>query len=146
MNTIQGLGRFRHMVTAAAAVTLLAIGSTAVWGDEVTVKLSGDQEVPPVSTKASGTGHITVNSDMTISGKVTTTGAVGTMAHIHQGASGKNGPPVVTLTKQGDNEWIVPPGTKLTDAQYKAYKAGELYFNVHSPDNKGGEIRGQIKP
>jgi hypothetical protein len=34
----------------------------------------------------------------------------------------------------------------LTDAQYKSYKAGELYVNVHSDAYKGGEIRGQLMP
>ena len=34
----------------------------------------------------------------------------------------------------------------LTDAQYEAFKAGNLYVNVHSAANKGGEIRGQLKP
>lgn len=146
MNTVQRLGRFKCLTTTAATVILLAVGSTVAWSDETMVKLSGDQEVPPVKTTAAGTGRITVNPDMTVTGKVTTTGAVGTMAHIHQGATGKNGPPVVTLKKEGDNDWSVPPGTKFTDAEYKAFKAGELYFNVHSPDNKGGELRGQIKP
>jgi len=40
----------------------------------------------------------------------------------------------------------VPAGSKLTDAQYESYKAGNLYVNVHSAANKGGEIRAQIKP
>jgi hypothetical protein len=40
----------------------------------------------------------------------------------------------------------VPAGAKFTDAQYKAYKAGDLYYNVHSDAHKGGEIRGQLKP
>jgi hypothetical protein len=35
---------------------------------------------------------------------------------------------------------------KLTDAQYKAFKAGDLYVNVHSAQHQGGEIRGQLKP
>ena len=34
----------------------------------------------------------------------------------------------------------------LTDAQYEAFKAGNLYVNVHSDANKGGEIRGQLRP
>ena len=40
----------------------------------------------------------------------------------------------------------VVAGAKLTDDQYAAYKAGNLYVNVHSAANKGGEVRGQIKP
>jgi hypothetical protein len=30
--------------------------------------------------------------------------------------------------------------------QFAAFKAGNLYINVHSPEHKPGEIRGQIKP
>ena len=110
------------------------------------VMLSGSEEVPPVQTAAKGSGSITVNEDKTVSGSVTTTGVKGTMAHIHEGAAGKNGGVAVPLEKKGDNEWAVPAGAKLSDAQYKAFKAGELYVNVHSEANKGGEIRGQLKP
>jgi hypothetical protein len=34
----------------------------------------------------------------------------------------------------------------LTPEQLKSYQAGELYVNVHSAANKGGEIRAQLKP
>jgi len=40
----------------------------------------------------------------------------------------------------------VPVGSKLDTEQIKSYKAGELYVNVHSEANKGGEIRAQIIP
>jgi hypothetical protein len=53
---------------------------------------------------------------------------------------------IVPLTKTGDSTWSVPAGAKLTEAQYAAYKAGNLYVNVHSPTNKGGEVRAQLKP
>jgi hypothetical protein len=40
----------------------------------------------------------------------------------------------------------VPEGRKLTPAQVQAWKAGNLYVNVHTAANKGGEVRGQINP
>ena len=67
------------------------------------------------------------------------------MAHIHQGAKGTNGPVVVPLTKSGDT-YTVPAGTKLNDAQMQAFKAGNLYVNVHTAKNKGGEVRAQLTP
>jgi len=110
------------------------------------VTLSGDQEVPPVTTTASGNGTITVGDDKSGSGSVTTSGIAGMAAHIHEAPAGKNGPVAVPLTKTSDNVWSVPPGAKLNDAQFKSYKAGNLYVNVHSEAHKDGEIRGQLKP
>ena len=99
-----------------------------------------------MTTAASGSGTITVGADKSVSGSVTTTGVDGTAAHIHMAATGQNGPVIVPLTKTADGVWSVPAGAKLTDAQYDAFKAGNLYVNVHSAANKGGEIRGQLKP
>jgi hypothetical protein len=141
--------RTKHRVLSAlyatAVISLAAYSSFAI-GADVKVTLSGDQEVPAVKTAAAGHGTISVGADKSVSGSVTTTGVAGTMAHIHEGAPGKNGGVAVPLAKSGDNGWAVPPGAKLSDAQYEAYKAGNLYVNVHSSANPGGEIRGQIKP
>jgi hypothetical protein len=68
------------------------------------------------------------------------------MAHIHEAPMGQNGPVIVPLAKTADNVWSVPAGAKLTDAQLQSLKSGNLYINVHSVANKGGEIRGQLKP
>ena len=145
MNTLQAFNRPRFLGALAAAVISLAAYADVAIGDEIKLMLSGDNEVPAVKTAAKGSGTIMINADMTVSGSVTTTGVAGTMAHIHQGAAGANGPVIIPLTKSGDNGWAVPAGAKLTEAQYKAYKAGGLYVNVHSAANKGGEIRGQLK-
>ena len=132
----------------AVAVVFLAAGCAGMSssGGSSSTMLSGSQEVPPVTTMASGTSTITVGADKSVSGAVTTTGVVGAAAHIHQAAMGQNGPVVIPLTKTADNVWSVPAGAKLTDAQYDAFKAGNLYVNVHSAENKGGEVRAQLKP
>ena len=109
------------------------------------VVLSGSNEVPPVTTPASGTGTVTVNPDHTVSATITVAGVTATASHIHEGAAGANGPVIVPFTKTGDNTFAAPAGAKLTDSQYASYKAGNLYVNVHSAKNPGGEIRAQLK-
>ena len=142
----------RRLLIVAAAV---ALASCATYQDKapswmpgsgaVSVKLSGAEEVPPVTATGSGSGTIRVASDGAVSGSVTTTGVQGTMAHIHQGPKGQNGPVIIPLTKNGDT-YTVPAGAKLNDAQMKAFKEGNLYVNVHTARNKGGEVRGQLQP
>ncbi|MCX7171843.1 MAG: CHRD domain-containing protein [Proteobacteria bacterium] len=146
MKTSETINRLKCLGTLALAVVSLAAFSPAAFGIEIKVSLSGDQEVPPVKTAATGSGSITINADMSVSGGITTSGVAGTMAHIHQGAAGANGPVIIPFARNGDNGWVVPSGTKMTEAQYQACKDGQLYINVHSAENKGGEIRAQIKP
>ena len=122
-----------------------AMGTMGIMG-ATKVSLSGTEEVPAVATAAAGSGTIVISSDKAVSGSVKTSGLTGTMAHIHEAAMGKNGPVIVPLTQSEDGVWSVPAGAKLTDAQYESFKAGNLYVNVHSAANKGGEIRGQLKP
>jgi len=148
---------FRAAIPAAVISAALALAGcetmSSAWdstksvfrGDNVT--LSGAEEVPPVTTSASGSGTITVKDDKSVSGSVKTSGVAAHAAMIHIGARGRNGPVIIPLTKGSDGStWSVPAGAKLTDAQYDAYKAGNLYVNVHSAANKGGEVRGQLKP
>jgi len=146
----------RSLWLGVGTAALLAAGCAGMAGKGSSA-LTGNQEVPPVATAASGSTDISVltskcpsalsSSDCpTVYGSVTTSGIVGTAAHIHMGAPGQNGPAIVSLVKDGDNVWLVPPDTTLTDAQYQAYWAGQLYVNVHSNANKAGEIRAQLKP
>jgi hypothetical protein len=130
---------------AIAVLGLAACGTMSNMMGGSRVNLTGAEEVPPVSTSAKGDGRFTIGSDGSVKGSVTTTGVQGTAAHIHQGAKGQNGPVIVPLTKNGDT-YTAPDGAKLNEAQMSAYKAGNLYVNVHSAANKGGEIRGQLQP
>lgn len=128
------------------AAVILTTASVVAFAGDVKVTLSGSEEVPPVTSSATGSGTITVNDDMTVSGSVTTKGVEGVAAHIHSAPPGKNGPPIISLVKGSSGEWSVPEGAKLTAEQFAAFKGGNLYVNVHSAANKGGEIRGQLKP
>jgi CHRD domain len=130
--------------TAFATVLVAAMGIASA--EDVSVKLVGADETPPVTTSASGEGKISIAKDGTVKGSVKTKGVMGTAAHIHEAPPGKAGPPIITLTKSGDDTWKVPDGAKLTEEQMKSFKDGNLYVNVHSAEHKPGEIRGQLKP
>jgi hypothetical protein len=132
---------------AALILVISAFGlysSTAAAAD-ITVTLTGDQEVPPVASAGAGTGTFIIGTDRSVSGSVTTTGIVGTAGHVHEAATGNSGPPIIPLTKHGDT-YAVPVGAKLTEEQFASFQAGNLYVNIHTEANPNGEIRGQLKP
>jgi CHRD domain len=135
-----------RLAPIALAAGFALSGLSAVYAADIAVKLTGDQEVPAVASAASGVATIVVKNDKSVSGSIKTTGIEGTVAHIHLAEPGKNGPPIITLNKTADNTWSVPEGSKLTDDQYKSFKDGNLYVNVHSAEHKSGEIRTQLKP
>ena len=135
--------RASQIVSGISFGILVAAVAPVSAGD---VKLSGANEAPPVSTQASGVADIKVNSDGTVSGNVSVSGMTPTAAHIHHGAAGKDGPITIGLVKTSGTAFKVPDGAKFTEAQYKEYKAGNMYVNVHSAKHKGGEVRGQLEP
>lgn len=134
------------VVAAACAQTTQPPGPSTTSSSGSNVVLSGTQEVPPVTTAATGRGTITVLMDRSVSGSVTTSGVAATAAHIHMAPLGQNGPVIVPLNKTADNVWSVPPNIRFNDAQYEAFRLGNLYVNVHSAANPNGEIRGQLAP
>jgi hypothetical protein len=144
MNAIAGSKGVRAAVAASFAVAL-ALAAGAAVADTMKVELTPAQEVPPVQASSSGSGTITINDDGSVSGSVTAQGFTPTAAHIHEGKTGANGKVIVPFTKDGD-KFSAPAGAKLTPDQMKAFKAGDLYVNIHSAAHPGGEVRAQLKP
>lgn len=150
------MNAFRGRVFAAGL--LAAIGALVLSGCEggsndrptpnVTIKyvtLSGAEENPAVTTAAAGTGSFSFDLDTgAVTGSLSTFGLTSIAAHIHTGASGVNGPVIVPFTQGPAGTWTAPAGATLTEAQIASLKAGELYVNVHSTANPGGEIRSQL--
>jgi CHRD domain len=131
---------------AILATIAMALGAGAAVAKDVKLNLTGSEETPPVTTSANATGTLKIAKDKSVSGAIKTSGIDGTAAHIHVGAPGQSGPPIITLVKGADGTWSVPPDSKLTDEQYASFKSGNLYVNVHSAEHKPGEIRAQLKP
>jgi len=106
--------------------------------------LNGDQEIPPVTTTALAYGYVAINPTMdSIKYTLLYKGIVPISAHIHQAAAGIEGPPIISINTSF-------PGISfgisiLTEDQLTSFLKDELYFNIHSAANPGGEIRGQIE-
>ena len=114
-------------------------------GDVRVATLDGQQEVPGVTTAAYGAGALSVDTVANrVRGFVVTSGLTGTAVHIHNAARGTPGPIVLTLTG-GPNVWVVPDNA-VVDNVVAIFNAApdNLYFNVHTAANTGGEIRGQL--
>ena len=92
----------KHIATAILAV-IAACGSMAAMSETVT--LTGSNEVPPVTTSATGTANITVGADRSVKASVTTTGMTATASHIHMGAAGSNGRSEFPRRR---HQWIIP--------------------------------------
>ncbi|WP_419148664.1 CHRD domain-containing protein [Pseudoalteromonas 'SMAR'] len=115
----------------------------------VAFPLSGEQEVPAVTTTAMGSGYALVNrNDFALELQVLTSGVEdATMAHIHTGFAGENGPVLIGLEQsQSDvNRWMAPADAALTAEIFALLASGGHYVNVHTPANPSGELRGQIQ-
>ena len=117
------------------------------------VTLSGDQEVPPVATDATGSATVSLDGDtMDVTGDFSGLSSPvieieGSPGHIHMAPPGENGDIVFPLNvsvDEGGTSGIFSLTTTLTQEQIDAFNAGELYFNFHTEMHNAGEIRGQI--
>ena len=145
MNATLRITTLSAAIAAAALAGCAHLHGSHPMGAAHHVMLSGNNEVPPVSTPASGSGTVTVAANCSVSAKITVTGMTATAAHIHQGAAGVDGPVIVPFNKTADNVFEAPAGAKMTEAQCAAHRAGNTYVNVHSAKNPGGEVRAQLK-
>lgn len=108
--------------------------------------LTALEEVPPTLSTATGSGSLVVDpATRAATGSITLNGITATQAHVHIGATGVNGPIIVPLANTAADVWSVPANTTLTAEQFAAFKRNDLYYNAHSAEFPGGEIRGQIR-
>jgi len=131
---------------------LLAVAGSALLGVPAAAEtmmfkapLSASEEVPPNQSK--GTGNIEATYDTSskkLSWKGSYSGLTGpvTAAHFHGPAPKGQNAGVVVPVDAGKSPF--EGSATLTDAQAADLTKGDWYFNVHTADNKGGEIRGQM--
>ncbi len=153
------------VITAAvlSLVFIATVNSNYIYAqnEKFKAQLKGKNEVPPVTSAATGKAKFKVKND-TITSNINITGITDvTMAHIHAGIKGQNGEPVVDLLKTGNQNKteggiIIKGQIKASDLQgpmagktlqdlQTAMGDEKAYVNIHTSKNPNGEIRGQIK-
>ena len=141
----------RNLTLTAAAAVLLASCVSAPGGRraELSVSMNGLQEVPgPGDPDGNGTAEIRVNgSEAEVCWNLYARDIdQATVAHIHRGAEGIAGPPVLTLTTpgpDGHSQGCATVDAALANAM--ALQAHEFYVNVHTAAFPNGAIRGQLR-
>ena len=144
-----GEERSRGHVTGAAvigvAAAVLLAGSPAEASSRWKVAtLGGQQEVPPVATEASGCARFEIDT-------------VKNVVHYHIAYSGLSSAEAAAHihgpAEPGQNAGVVHPlpagspkvGTWNYSEDLEAdILEGRLYVNIHTADNPGGELRGQV--
>lgn len=136
------MNHWLRTTTLLAALLLIASGAIA---QAMNATLSGDQEVPPADTPATGTACLSYNNDTNmLSYEVNYSGLVGaeSAAHFHgPAAPGVEAGVQIGLPDTNPKVGTVGP---LTSQQESDLMNGLWYINIHTDLYPGGEIRGQI--
>ena len=144
----------RYLLLAAGAGLALAGCETVdeavndAVGNQLRAEMNGANEPGGGDPDGSGLARVEINdvtNTVCTDLEVRQIGVV-TAAHIHRGASGVNGPPVVTLDAPDDND--SDDCDTVDDALVDEIRGnpGGFYVNVHTADFQGGAVRGQLAP
>jgi hypothetical protein len=136
----------RFLIIACMAVVSVSQGQITF-----RAKMDGAQEVPSVTTNATGTAVFVLNTTATaLTYNITVHGLSGPISasHFHDGAIGVAGGVIKNISFTGNTAsgtWSTTDASQpLTDSLLADLIRGKLYVNAHTPQNPNGEIRGQV--
>ena len=146
--------------TGALALVL----ATHASAQTLTTTMNGGEETPVLNTGMVGTAVVSVdaaNREVAVTLNVFNTPTATTAGHIHVGAAGIAGPVVLNFPagivgrtgdfamtfRLGERDFVARPaqGINTMDDILQAIVLGNAYVNIHTTQNPGGEIRGQLK-
>jgi hypothetical protein len=163
--------KFGALASVGLVGTASAQETTTQMAEDETVfvaALSGGNQMPAVETEAVGLALFVASEDGVDYALAVANIENMLMAHIHAGGSDESGPVAVWLdpsvdarepelregttngiTAQGtitSEEFVGPLEAESLDTLLEMMRTDETYVNVHTEQNQGGEIRGQIRP
>ncbi|MBK9128452.1 MAG: CHRD domain-containing protein [Phycisphaerales bacterium] len=134
----------RTVLAISVALALVAGANAAII--TYNFPLSGLEEVPPNASPATGFASVQLDTATNLlSWNITYSGLVApvTASHFHEAPPGVNGPIRVNV---GALPSPIIGNAVITDDFKAAILAGNAYYNLHTTQFPGGEIRGQVVP
>jgi len=142
----EDLAMIKATALLAASVVLAFSAPAFAEKMEFDVDLTGAQQVPPVETQGKGEiegSYDTETHMLSWELEYEDLSSDVTAAHFHgPAAEGETAPPIIPAKElaSGSEESV-----EITAEQAQMLMDGMLYFNVHTTNHKGGEIRGQVE-
>ena len=139
--------RTNKILSGILGLTLCMTAGTAFAAEmKYSATLTGAEEVPPVTTDATGMVNATYDTESKmLSWTTEASGLSGdpSAAHFHGPAKmGDNAKPVVPVAL----DMLDKGSVELTETQARDLADGMWYFNIHTAAHPDGEIRGQVMP
>jgi hypothetical protein len=162
-STSAGAGASSSTTNAGSGASTSETTAPLASGTVFTADLAGTDEVPAVSTSATGTVSLTVSADGSSVGYILTVDNIknATAARLHQGKAGATGETILTLfngpTKSGTFSGTLAVGSlkaanlegplkgKTIGDLVALLESGSVYLNVGTSAHTSGEIRGELK-
>jgi hypothetical protein len=136
----------RGLLAITACVALASPAAAEVV--RLQAELTARAEVPPNSSPGHGNGEVTLDTttrELTWRVSFTNLTAPMTAMHFHgPAAPNANAGIVIPISASPAQATIVNGAATVTEQQMTDILAGLYYINVHTPNNPGGELRGQV--
>jgi hypothetical protein len=146
LQEVSAMHSLRALLLAAGAGVLLAGAPALAATETYTAEMTAAKEVPPNNSTGTGAVQATYDTDTKmLTWTITYSGLSGdaTAAHFHgPAAEGATAGPAVPI--EGSLTSPIEGNATLTDQQAQDLQGGMWYFNIHTAQNPGGEIRGQL--
>lgn len=137
-------------LTGEGATDTLSDAGTTSMNDgatSLTATLTGEEEVPgPGDPDGSGSAEVQINAGAgEVCYEIEVNGIdEATMAHIHRGAQGESGPPVVDFNVQENGLDSCVTASDAAVVQEIVNNPAGFYVNVHNEAYPAGAVRGQL--
>ncbi len=150
MRTNRSLSNKYQFTTIMACAAIFCFAAQAQAANiEYRFALTSSQQVPPNASTAMGNCLVTLDDEsgsVNVSCQFSGLSSAATASHIHGLAEpGINAGVVLGLTATAATSGTIAGNGILDASQMAGMMSGQTYVNLHTEQNPGGEIRGQVK-